>query len=112
MKLPLAVLVLFAAFGAYSQTTSGQNSMDSQITRFLKQNPDQNLFITGAERPNEIKRNGVSYSGIFVELMKTDNPLQLINPAAPPEYGSSEDNTARDPITGRVSGLKLFSISF
>jgi hypothetical protein len=112
MKLPLAVLILFAAFGAYSQTTSSQNSMDSQITRFLKQNPGQNLFITGSERPNEIKRNGISYSGIFVELMKTDNPLELINPAAPPEYGSSEDNTARDPITGRASGLKLFSISF
>jgi hypothetical protein len=47
-----------------------------------------------------------------VLLSKTGNPLQLINPAAPPAYGSPEDNVARDPITGEISGLSLFSISF
>ena len=64
------------------------------------------------EKPNEIRKDGVTYSGILVELSKTDKPLELINPLAPPEYGSAEDNTARNPFDGEVSGLKLFSIQF
>lgn len=112
MKFPLTVLALFAALSVYSQTTPGQDAMESQMNRFVRERPGQNLFILREEKPNEIKRDNVSYSGIFVELSKTDQPLQLINPGAPPEYGSTEDNTVRDPINGEVSGLKLFSIQF
>jgi hypothetical protein len=112
MKLPLAVLVLFAAFGVYSQSTSADDVMESQMMRYFNGRPAHDLFIAQSEKPNEVRRNGVSYSGILVQLAKTDRPLELINPAAPPEYGSSEDNTVRDPIDGTVSGLKLFSIRF
>jgi len=112
MKLPLAVLALFAAFGVYSQSTSADDVMESQMTRYFNGRHDHDLFIAQPEKPNEVRRNGVSYSGILVQLAKTDRPLELINPAAPPEYGSSEDNTVRDPIDGKVSGLKLFSIRF
>ena len=51
-------------------------------------------------------------NGIIVEVVKTRNPLELINPAAPVEYGRAEDNTVRDPIDRKVTGLKLFSIEF
>jgi hypothetical protein len=112
MKFGLAVLALFAALNVYSQTTPGSDAMESQMNRFIRERPDQDLFVLREEKPNEIKRSNVTYSGIFVELSKTDNPLQLINPAAPPEYGSTEDNTVRDPISGEVSGLKLLSIQF
>jgi hypothetical protein len=44
--------------------------------------------------------------------MKTDHPLQLLNPAAPPEYSEGVDNIARDIVTKKASGFKLFSISF
>jgi hypothetical protein len=47
-----------------------------------------------------------------VELLNIRNPLQLVNPAAPAKYGSAEDNVLRDPISGRVSGWKIFSIGF
>jgi hypothetical protein len=50
--------------------------------------------------------------GILVELVKTDNPWQLINPAAPERYGSAEDNVARDITSGKVSGLKFFGFRF
>ena len=50
--------------------------------------------------------------GILVELVKTDNPLQLINPAAPERYGSAEHNVARDITSGKVSGLKFFELRF
>jgi hypothetical protein len=119
MKFIFAMLVLFAVVGVRSQTivrtqtTPGENDMNTLVVKRLMQRPtDQSLLGLQALKPNEIKMNGVTYSGIFVQLSKTDKPLQLINPAAGPEYGSSEDNTARDPITGNATGVKLFSIQF
>jgi len=111
MKPFLAVAVLFTAMAAYTQPSPGDDAMESQIRQRLAARPDQSYFSVQKEKPNEIKRNGVTYSGILVELAKTDKPLELINPAAPPEYGSSEDNLVRDSQTGH-EGLKLFSIRF
>ena len=111
MKPILAVVALFAVLSIYAQTTPGEDSMQTQIRQRLAIRPDQNVLTLQQEKPNEIKGGRVTYSGIFVELAKTDKPLELINPAAPPEYGSSEDNVVRDPQNGR-EGLKLFSIQF
>lgn len=82
------------------QTSSAQAQTKTQHT------------LTQEAKPNEIVKDKVAYSGIAVELVKTDNPLQLINPAAPAKYGSPEDNTLRNPIDGKVIGLKIFSIRF
>jgi hypothetical protein len=111
MKPFLAVAVLFTSLAAYAQLSPGNEAMESQIRQRMAMRPDQSYFSVEAEKPNEMKRNGISYSGILVQLVKTDKPLELINPAAPPEYGSSEDNLVRDPHTDR-DGLKLFSIQF
>ena len=87
--------------------------MDSWISQRLRaQPPNESVLSLQPLKPNEVKVNGLTYSGILVELVKTDQPLQLINPAAPPAFGSSEDNLVRDPISDRVLGLKLFSIQF
>jgi hypothetical protein len=108
-----AAIALFVAVNVHSQTAPSEDTLENQFIRQMMQQPlNQGLLGLRTEKPNEIKLDGVSYSGILVQLTKTDNPLQLINPAAPAEYGSPEDNVVRDPITGRVSGLKLFSISF
>ncbi len=63
-------------------------------------------------KPNEIFEGRFGFSGIFVQLAKTKNPWQLINPFSPPQYGSGNDNVAWNIINGAPSGLKLFSISF
>jgi hypothetical protein len=110
MKPFLAVVALFALLTASAQTTPGEDVMESQIQRFAMK-PDQSLLGLRPDKPNEFRRNGLTYSGILVELAKTDKPFELINPAAPAEYGSSEDNVVRDPVSGR-EGLKLFSIQF
>ena len=81
----------------------GQESLKLPSVLFLKQKQ---------AAPNKIVHGRVSYSGSLVEAVKTRRPLQLFNPEAPPEYGSPEDNLARDPINGRVLGLKLFAIHF
>jgi len=52
-----------------------------------------------------------TYSGIVVQIIKTKNPLQLLNPAAPAEYGSAWDNLEQFTLNGG-GGLKLFSFGF
>jgi hypothetical protein len=111
MKPFLAVIALFTTLAAYSQTTPGADEMDAQIRQRMAIRPDPSLLTLQPQKPNEIRRGNVTYSGILVELAKTDRRWELINPAAPQEYGSSQDNVVRDPNTGR-EGLKLFSIGF
>lgn len=63
-------------------------------------------------KPNEIRTEKGVYSGVLPQIKKTDNPLQLVNPAAPKEYGDAKDNTVIDPRTGQGQGIKLFSFSW
>jgi hypothetical protein len=113
MRSFFVIAALFAVVSVQAQTTPAENDMDAVIARRLMQQPTgQTLLGFQPQKPNEIRINGIVYSGIAVQLATTDNPLELINPLAPPEYGSSEDNTVYDPVTGRASGLKLFSIQF
>ncbi len=92
--------------------------MESQIRRGLSEGQNRNLLIVQPQKPNEVRNGRVSYDGIFVELVKTDNRWQLINPAAPVEYGSSWDNVvvkrsaAPEPEGSSREGLNLFSIRF
>jgi hypothetical protein len=68
--------------------------------------------VASTDKPNKIKRGKVTYTGAAVSVVKSKNPLQLINPFAPMSYGSSEDNTVRDPISGRASGVNLVAAGF
>lgn len=60
--------------------------------------------------PNETSFGKLKFSGILVEIAKTPNPLQLLNPFAQGDY-SPEDNVVRDP-NGHISGLKAFAVGF
>ena len=70
------------------------------------------LTLAAPAKPNEIVHGNHTYSGVAVQIVKTKNPLELINPCAPPEYGSLHENLDRDIITHKVTGFKIFSISF
>jgi hypothetical protein len=109
MRALLVSAGLLLTFGASGQDPRIDENLRTDISRRVKEG--QALYQPAA-KPNEIKSKNVTYSGIAVQVVKTDRPLHLINPAAPAQYGSAEDNVARDPITGKVSGLKLFAISF
>lgn len=115
MKMFLASTLLAVGLTAFSQS-AGNDPMESQIQRGLSEKENGNLITLQTEKANEIRHGRIRYNGIFVQLVKTDNPLQLINPAAPPEYGSSRDNLVVDPNNGPGNssrqGLKLFSINF
>ena len=109
MKRTFGLLYGVAVLTVGVQSTCAQDSMESQLNARLAK--ASSLSLREA-RPNEIARGDIAYSGIAVQVVKTDNLLQLFNPAAPAKYGSAEDNTLRDSITGRASAWKLFSIRF
>ncbi len=105
-------------------TTSAQSTNTVPASPESFPNPDRWLlsdFITRPEeapqltleqKPNELRLGKVTLSGIAVEAMKMDNPLRLVNPWAPREYGESQDNATFSLITGRVTGWKLFAFEF
>jgi hypothetical protein len=74
--------------------------------------PDLTPMLTLAEKPNELRLGKVTLSGSLVEVVKVPNPLQLLNPWAPREYGETLDNAAFSPITNRVTGWKLLAFEF
>ncbi len=84
MKKFLVFAVLLGSLTGYAQSAGETDTMQSQIRRgLLQDNWDQNLFTLQAEKPNEIRQGNVTYDGMFVQFLKSDNKLQLINPAAP-----------------------------
>ena|SRR5437763_1298162 len=106
--IPLVALAGMVAVGANARQSNAGESFETEAARRAKDWPVE----IRVEKPNEIKIGNFTYSGIFIEALKADNLLQLLNPLAPPEYGSPEDNLVLDPITNRPLGLKLFAIEF
>jgi len=104
------ILFLFtlAMLNANAQSARINETLETWTARRLQETPPR----IDETKANEIKVGKLTYSGVAVETIKLDNPFQLINPAAPAQYGFAEANLVRDPVVGRVSGLKLFSIQF
>lgn len=53
-----------------------------------------------------------SVQGAVPRAMRGGNPLQMLNPSAPPQYGTAAESAAYDPIAGKWRGIKLFEIFF
>jgi hypothetical protein len=106
----MSILVCgLAVLSSGIQFARGQDAMESQLnTRLAK----ASLLSLREVKPNEIVKDKVTYSGILVEAVETDNLLQLFNPFAPAKYGSAQDNTIEDPASGKARGWKFFSIRF
>jgi len=130
-KLCLLLLLSFAvsvragnpqgsALAPKDKSTSLQQNLQSRVTPQQDQKLTTEIELRARETPlylekpapNEISLGRLKLDGIVVQLIKTDNPLQLINPAAPERYGTAEDNVVRDLMTGKISGLKLFELRF
>jgi hypothetical protein len=99
---------MVAAGGAAAQTSPPDKNISADMT----QSAARNTPAPGWLKPNEIQRYGHVYSGALVQVVKTDNPLQLINPFAPAEYGSGEDNLSRDWSNRKATGLRILSLKF
>ncbi|HTL57126.1 MAG TPA: hypothetical protein VL361_15700 [Candidatus Limnocylindrales bacterium] len=72
--------------------------------------------MTAIPRVNQRRENFADqhkYGGILYTAYNADNPLQLINPFAPREYGQREaPELPRDLSAGVPSGFSLFAIRF
>ncbi len=116
----IALIVFLLAQGSLlrAQSTNApvkQATITKRSAGFETQLPgigSTTTFLLRQPKPNQIVVGKIAYEGIVVEAIKTKRPLQLINPKASAQYGSPEDNVVRDPIGGRVVGLKIFSVRF
>lgn len=68
--------------------------------------------VEPVQRPNEISVGSYRYSGILVQVLRSANPLQLLNPWAPASAGAGAQNLVLDPVSGGPSGLKLLAVNF
>ncbi len=105
------ISILFSALTmlvANAESNRPSETLEARTNRRVTETPPTLSEL----KPNEIKAGKFSYSGAAVEAIKTDNPLELINPAARVHYGLAEQNVVREPANGKVSGLKIFSIQF
>jgi hypothetical protein len=50
--------------------------------------------------------------GVVPRAVRGGNPLQMLNPNAPPKYGTAAQSVAFDPDSGKWRGIKLFEILF
>jgi hypothetical protein len=119
MKSICALLFALSLAAACAQSTNAPvlnpvppSNVDKwTLTGFIR-HPEEAPLLTVEEKPNELRLGKISLSGIAVEAAKIDNPFQLVNPWAPPEYGESQDNATFSLITNYVTGWKLFAFEF
>ena len=57
---------------------------------------------------------GTRIDGSVTRVVRSRNPLQMVNPFAPKEYGDGSDVTRREPEDPfqRPEGLRLFAVEF
>ncbi len=88
------------------QTVSTRNSaaLTARLRRIEAQS--QRNITTTAPRSN--------IDGSVTRAARSGNPLQMVNPLAPAEYGDGSDVTRRDPEDPyqRAQGLRLFVVNF
>lgn len=112
-----AILALFAIYAAgqiQPLPETATNSFEIHSNSVFGQIPS--LALDSGVRLEDstpvLMEKRLSWDGILSDLFEADQPLQLINPFAPPEYGAGEENLVRDPVSNQPSGLRLLSFKF
>lgn len=91
-----------------AQVKPTQAWTDAEVATFARS------YTLGLPTPGyDLARAGRwEYSGIVVQIFRSPNPLQLLNPWAPVAYQPTRSALAVDPITRRPVGVRLFAIHF
>ena len=112
MKTTLILLTVLTAGTLAAQPPAQSPKKADHTVKTDLPSGHESLIVVKPESANSIAGRKVVYSGVAVQIAKTKNPLQLLNPFAPPEYGSGHENLDRDIITGKPTGFKIISVSF
>ena len=105
-------MLAFAASAGAQPTNTPVIAPEPSVVTTLPSQPPSATIELQRVAPNQVISGKLTYEGIFVETIKTDNPLQLLNPLAPSRYGNGDDNLDLDPINGHVTGLKFLTVRF
>ena len=107
------LIVLFLSVCSLSNSFGQTNQTEISKQTDVGQKPKETVTVAPPAKPAVTGlRKKATYSGVLVQLTKTDNPLQLINPFAPARYGSGFSNLSIDPVTGRSQGISLLAIRY
>jgi len=109
MKTVFALACMLAVVTANAQPPPAEGSLESQLTSRMGKATSRAPRETGS---NEIVKGKVTYSGIFVALIKTGSPLKFINQSASVDYAPAERYVTRDWSRGPVNGVTVFGIRF
>ena len=99
--LMMAAVILIAG-GAQADPQGG-----GTITGTVKKGPS-----TRPSRENALHPGPVSNGVIGRAFQPGGNPLQMLNPKAPAQYGNAATSLAIDPDTGKWAGIKLIEFIF
>ena len=125
---PMKTLTLLAAcvlgLSAVSAANAQSDTTTTPRTRITRQTVStrNNAALTARLRRIEAQsRQNIqataprsNIDGSVTRAARSGNPLQMINPLAPAEYGDGSDVTRRDPEDPyqRPQGLRLFVVNF
>ncbi len=111
---PFLILFMVMAIGRAMAEPArvNQSIKKSTKTETIASQPPEAPVLTKPVTTNTIVGRRATYSGVAVQLIKTDHPLLLLDPFAPESYGTGEGNLLRDPFKRTSDAIKIFSISF
>jgi hypothetical protein len=111
---PFLILFMAMAIGtAAAEPAHGNQSIKkSAKTETIAAQPPAAPVLTKPVTTNTVVGRRATYSGVVVQIIKTDQPLLLLDPFAPESYGSGEGNILRDPFKRNSDAIKILSISF
>jgi len=108
MKLICIMAMAIAPLSLLAQSNMVEVAPETGLDWWATEIITESLSITNAgPSPGE-----ATYTGIGVQLIQAEQPLQLLNPLAPESYGTGEQNVMFDLFTKQPVGLKLFSFNF
>jgi len=115
--LSLAGLVLVAAHGQTAEAVHNPTNQTPQadvlqLNPLLTQQQIDKLFRFQADLVSRAFGINVNVEGVIPRAVCAEQPLQLINPLAPPEYGMGMEILSLHPLTRRVEGISFFTFRF
>lgn len=109
--IPAAVIAVFMMIGtALSQQTDLMGSVLGTSTNRPTDSTLERPVTPSTLTPPEPLGLRKPLGGALPAVFRSPQPLQMINPLAPPEYGDGTQHISTNLVTGEAEGVTLLSI--